>query len=159
MLPDLLAVAVEEADPAEVMPPVDGPAGWTPRRREAFVAWHRARGAGLDGPLREATYAIVHEGRIAGSARLARCADNGAAALETGVWLARSRRGRGIGTAVLRILLDEAAKSGARFVLADTAEHNAAALTALSRNGAIVVRRAEGRVHVRLGVGDHLRAP
>lgn len=70
-LEELLAVAVEGATPEEVMPPVVGPPGWTTERQEALRNWHRARRPGLAGPLRESTFAITHNGRIVGSARLA----------------------------------------------------------------------------------------
>lgn len=133
-LEELLAVAVNDAAPEEVMPPLAGPPGWTTQRQEAFRAWHRARREGLVGPLRESTFAITHNGEIVGSARLAAC--DRPDVLETGMWLARSQRGRGIGTATLRVLLDEAAKTDARTVVADTTAHNTAALTALRRNGA-----------------------
>ncbi|MFH9861082.1 GNAT family N-acetyltransferase [Streptomyces sp. NPDC017202] len=133
-LEELLAVAVEDAAPEEVMPPVAGPPGWTTERQEAFRTWHRARCPGLAGPLRESTFAITHDGRIVGSARLALRA--GHDVLETGMWLGRSHRGRGIGTATLRVLLGEAARAGARAVVADTEAHNTAALGALRRNGA-----------------------
>lgn len=134
VLEELLAVAVEDAAPEDVMPSVAGPPGWTARRRDAFRDWHRSRFPGLAGPLRESTFAVVHDGAVVGSARLA--ARDSPDVLETGMWLGRSQRGRGIGTAALRILLDEAAKAGARMVVADTMAHNTAALTALRRNGA-----------------------
>ncbi|MFD6553425.1 GNAT family N-acetyltransferase [Streptomyces sp. NPDC058398] len=133
-LEELLAVAVEGATPEEVMPPVGGPPGWTTERQEAFQNWHRARRPGLAGPLRESTFAITHNGKIVGSARLALRDSHDV--LETGMWLGRSHRGSGIGTATLRILLDEAARAGARAVVADTKGHNMAALGALRRNGA-----------------------
>jgi len=133
-LEELLAVAVEDATPDEVMPPVAGPPGWTGHRREAFRDWHRSRFPGLAGPLREATFAVVQDGRVVGSARLAARESRGV--LETGMWLGRSQRGRGIGTAALRLLLDEAAKASARTVVADTMAYNAAALGALHRVGA-----------------------
>lgn len=145
----LLAVAVDDAAPEEVMPPVAGPPGWTPERQEAFRTWHRARRPGLDGPLREATFAIICEGRIVGSARLA--VRDGRAVLETGMWLARSRRSCGIGTAALRMLLDEAAAAGARAVVADTTSDNAAALAALRHHGAALVgSRHTADVHAEL---------
>ncbi|AQS65822.1 GNAT family N-acetyltransferase [Streptomyces pactum] len=140
-LEGLLTVAVEDAEPEEVMPPVAGPPGWTPLRREAFRAWHRARRPGLAGPLRESTFVIHHEGRIVGSARLA--VRGSLEVLETGMWLARSRRGRGIGGAALRVLLGEAAEAGARTVVADTKTHNAAALAALRGIGATLVPSGE----------------
>jgi RimJ/RimL family protein N-acetyltransferase len=136
-LEELLAVAVEDAAPEEVMPPVACPPGWTTERQEAFRHWHRARRPGLTGPLRESTFAINHNGKIVGSARLALRDRHDV--LEAGMWLGRSHRGRGIGTAALRILLDEAAKAGARAVVADTKTYNTAALGVLRRNGATLV--------------------
>ncbi|WP_243740902.1 GNAT family N-acetyltransferase [Streptomyces sp. 8K308] len=144
-LQELLAVAVEDAAPEEVMPPVAGPPGWTLERQGAFRNWHRARRAGLAGPLRESTFAIIHDGKIVGSARLALRDSHGV--LETGMWLARSWRGHGIGTAALRILLHEAARAGARVVVADTKAHNSAALAALRRNGATLIA-SQGTVEV-----------
>lgn len=148
-LEELLVVAVEDAEPEEVMPPVAGPPGWTPIRQEAFRAWHRARRPGLAGPLRESTFVIVHEGRAVGSARLA--VRGSREVLETGMWLARFRRGRGIGGAALRLLLGEAAEAGARSVVADTTVHNAAALAALRGNGATLIPSEDtGDVHAEL---------
>ncbi|MFB6549943.1 GNAT family N-acetyltransferase [Streptomyces sp. NPDC056405] len=155
-LEGLLAVAVEDAEPEEVMPPAAGPPGWTALRREAFRAWHRARRPGLAGPLRESTFAIVHEGETVGSARLA--VRGSREVLETGMWLARSQRGRGIGSAALRVLLGEAARAGAQTVVADTTVHNAAALAALRGNGATLAP-GEGTadVHAELRPGTPVR--
>lgn len=151
VLEDLLAAAVADADPEEAMPPVAGPPGWTVARREAFRAFHRDRRDGLAGPLQEATFAVVTDGEVAGSARLQR--REGPATLEAGLWLARSARGRGIGTAVLRALLDEAAASGAHTVIAETTESNAAALGSLRGIGArLTVDGASGHVYARLPV-------
>ncbi|MFF3448306.1 GNAT family N-acetyltransferase [Streptomyces sp. NPDC002667] len=136
-LEELLAVAVEDAAPEEVMPPVTGPPGWTTERQECFRSWHRARRPGLSGPLRESTFVITHNGKIVGSARLAFRDSHDV--LEAGVWLGRSHRGLGVGTATLRLLLHEAARAGARAVVADTKSHNTAALGALRRNGATLV--------------------
>jgi RimJ/RimL family protein N-acetyltransferase len=148
-LEELLAVAANDATPEEVMPPMAGPPGWTTERQEAFRAWHRARLPGLAGPLRESTFAITHNGEIVGSARLA--VRDRPDVLETGMWLARTQRGRGIGTATLRILLDEAAKTNAQAVVADTKAHNTAALTALRRNGATLVTSQDtAEVHAEL---------
>ncbi|MEV8533707.1 GNAT family N-acetyltransferase [Streptomyces sp. NPDC051211] len=148
----LLAVAVADAAPGEVMPPVAGPPGWTTERKEAFLAWHRARRPGLAGPLRECTFAIVRDGRIVGSARLAR-RDSHDDVLETGLWLARSERGRGTGTATLRKLLDEAAAAGVRAVVAETTAGNPAALAALRHNGAKLTTHRNGAdVHAELPV-------
>lgn len=136
-LEELLAVAVEDAAPEEVMPPVTGPPGWTAARQDSFRNWHRARFPGFAGPLRESTYAIIHTGEIVGAARLALRDSHDV--LETGMWLGRSHRGRGFGTATVRVLLDEAARAGARTVVADTTSHNTSALGALRRNGATLI--------------------
>lgn len=148
-LEELLAVAVEDAAPEEVMPPVAGPPGWTAARQECFRNWHRSRRHGLAGPLHESTFAVAHDGKVVGSARLAR--RDGQDVLEVGMWLGRSHRGRGIGTAAVRILVQEAAKAGARTVIASTGTHNAAALGALRRNGARLVARQGGiEIHAEL---------
>ncbi|MEU9014329.1 GNAT family N-acetyltransferase [Streptomyces sp. NPDC048479] len=148
-LQGLLAVAVNEAAPGEVMPPVAGPPGWTPARQDAFRAWHRTRRPGLAGPLRESTFAILTDGQIVGSARLA-CRDN-QEVLETGMWLARSARGRGIGTATLRALLHEAARADARLVVAETTATNLGAIAALRRNDArLTTDQHNGHVHAHL---------
>ncbi|WP_394437144.1 GNAT family N-acetyltransferase [Streptomyces sp. SGAir0957] len=141
-LDELLAVAVQDAAPEEVMPAVAGPPGWTAERRESFREWHRDRWPGLHGPLREATFVIRYEGKAVGSARLAR--RDGEDVLETGMWLGRSHRGRGIGTAALGIVLAEAARAGARAVVADTTQDNTAALVALRRNGATLSAGHDG---------------
>ncbi|WP_461035084.1 GNAT family N-acetyltransferase [Streptomyces mayteni] len=145
----LLATAVADAPPEDVMPPVAGPAGWTADRREAFLAWHRARLAGLDGPAGEAAYAVADGGLVVGSVRLARA--GGPDVLETGIWLGRSRRGRGIGTAALRLLCAEARRAGGRLLVADTTADNGAAVAILRRLGATLCRHPDGvAVHATL---------
>ncbi|MDT0266654.1 GNAT family protein [Streptomyces sp. DSM 44915] len=149
----LLAVAVRDADPGEVMPPVAGPPGWTPRRRAAFLAWHRARRAGPAGPLAEMTFAVTRDGEVVGSARLARRGERGE--WETGLWLARSWRGRGVGGAALGAILVEATRVGARVVRADTTARNAAAVAVLRRSGATFSDgRVAGEVHAELPPAD-----
>lgn len=150
VLQRLLLVAMEDADLGEVMPPVAGPAGWTPRRREAFRAFHRTRRDGLAGRQREATFAVVYGEQIVGSARLAsRPAEHGV--LETGIWLARGARGRGIGTALLGVLLEEAARAGASRVVAETTAANRAALGVLRRCGATLSSpNAQGSIRAEL---------
>lgn len=123
----LLEVAVADADPKEVMPPVDGPAGWTASRKQAFMDFFRPM-------LPDASlYAITVDGEIAGFMRMKRLADNTA---ETGMWLGRSWRGKGIGAAALDLLLAEAARVGLAKVVADTVPGNSAALGTLRRGGA-----------------------
>ncbi|WP_084469286.1 GNAT family N-acetyltransferase [Nocardiopsis trehalosi] len=134
VLEDLLAVAVRDADPEDTMPPVPGPPGWTTERRDAFRRYHRARYPGLGAD--EATYAVTDAtGRVAGAARLRRV-EGRPGAVETGIWLGRSYRGRGVGTAALSALVATAARTGATVLVADTTAGNAGALAALRRNGA-----------------------
>ncbi|TDC68067.1 GNAT family N-acetyltransferase, partial [Micromonospora sp. KC606] len=83
-LEPLLSVAVAEAEPDDVMPPVEAPAGWSAARREAFRDYHRASFAGLAGPTRTRMYAIVAGGEVVGMVRMRRCDEPGV--VETGMW-------------------------------------------------------------------------
>jgi RimJ/RimL family protein N-acetyltransferase len=141
----LLAVAVADADPEEVMPPVDGPPGWTPARQDLFRRFHHERQRGLAGPHRTVMYAITDDDRVLGMIRLTMDGDEA----ETGLWLARAARGQGNGTGALRALLDKARRAGARTVRADTTPANRAALALLRRAGADLVRDGD-TVHARL---------
>ncbi|MFD6251950.1 GNAT family N-acetyltransferase [Nocardia sp. NPDC060256] len=118
----LLDAAVADADPLEVMPPVDGAPGWNAERKQAFLDFHRGRALLADGPV-EYTYLIVVGGRVVGAARL----QPGAEGLEAGVWIGRSDRGRGVGRAVAEQLRMVAAEIGARRVVAVTTVANSAA--------------------------------
>lgn len=128
---DLLTVAVAYAEPDDVMPPVEGPPGWTDARRTAFRAFHRSHADGAKGTL---MYAIQLRGETVGMIRLRRLEEPGTA--ETGMWLGRHMRSQGIGVDALRILLDIAAEAGIQKVRADTTPDNTAAIRALTRCGA-----------------------
>jgi RimJ/RimL family protein N-acetyltransferase len=149
-LEPLLSVAVAEAQPGEVMPPVQGPAGWSLARREAFREFHRAHFKGLDGPTRTVMYAITIGSDVVGMIRMSRT-DN-PDIVETGMWLGQSARGQGIGVAALRALVAEAVRAGARSVVANTTVDNAAALGALTHCGA-VIRRDGDAARAELEVG------
>lgn len=87
VLARLLRVAVEDADPDEVTPPLAP--GWAPQRRDWFLAYHRACRAGsagadgvggfagvggvggFAGERRERTWAVVVGGEPVGAVRLA----------------------------------------------------------------------------------------
>ncbi|MBW4718249.1 GNAT family N-acetyltransferase [Saccharothrix obliqua] len=112
----LLALASADADPADVMPP-----GWTPDRPDEFRAFYR-------GFLADA-HEIVAGGRTVGMIRLT-------ATGETGMWVARSARGRGVGLTALCRVVQEAPGRGIRTVTAETATANHAARTVLARAGA-----------------------
>ncbi|WP_432901033.1 N-acetyltransferase family protein [Micromonospora matsumotoense] len=133
-LESLLSVAAAEAEPSDVMPPVDAPAGWSHARREAFREFHRASFGGLDGPTRTLMFVVLVGGEVVGMVRMARCAAPGVA--ETGMWLGRSARGRGLGAAALRELLNTAAAAGMHSVVADTTPDNVGAITVLRKCGA-----------------------
>jgi RimJ/RimL family protein N-acetyltransferase len=144
----LLSVAVAGATPEEVMPPTPGPPGWSAANRDAFVAFHRARNTGLAGAAATVMHAIVVDDAVVGMIRMSR-RDDEPDAFETGMWVARPDRGRGLGVAALRALLDAARAAGARTVVADTTPANAPALAALRRLGATL--RADGdKVYARL---------
>jgi hypothetical protein len=62
-------------------------------------------------------------------------------------------RGRGIGTATLRKILDKAAGAGARAVIAETTANNPAALAALRHNDArLTTHQDSTHVHARLAL-------
>lgn len=144
ILEELLAVAVSETTPEEVLPPVAGPPGWNDARQAAFRSFHRSRRDGLDGPHAEITFAIFNWNRVVGSGRLARSAPG---TLETGMWLARSARGSGIGTKALQTLKRRAATEGAKRLIALTTQSNTAAIGALRNCGAEIAEPDEhGRV-------------
>jgi RimJ/RimL family protein N-acetyltransferase len=152
VLERLLATAVADADPAEVMPPVAGPAGWTVQRQDAFRAFHRARRDGPAGALHERTFAVAAKGQIVGSARL-ELREPGV--LEAGLWLARSARGHGIGTAVMPLLLAEASNAGAVSVIAETMIANTAARAVLGRSGGqISMDEIHGHVHAEIHLAE-----
>lgn len=132
VLEQLLTVAIQDADPDEVTPPLGSAAGWNSERISWFREYHHAA-AGLDGPGQEKSWAISSDGELAGSVRLKR---TGAGSLETGIWLGRSFRGQGIARQALRLVIGRAAASGASLLEADTTAGNAAALALLRSAGA-----------------------
>ena len=143
MLERLLAIAMDDASPDDVTPPLgDGP-GWNAERTDWFRAYHRSAAAGLDGPAREKRWAILRDGSPAGSIRLKRAAEGTA---ETGIWLGRSYRGRGIGSAALDLVLAEARRAGLRQVLARTTAGNIGAQRLLAAAGARLTHDDGGAV-------------
>ena len=66
----------------------------------------------------------------------------GGGALETGIWLARSFRGRGVGREALRLVKDRAASAGAAVLVAETTAGNVGALALLKSAGAELVTGA-----------------
>ena len=159
VLERLLAVALHDADADEVTPPLGTAAGWNTERISWFRAYHHAAAAGLDGPARQKSWAITADGELAGSIRLARVPGTGTepfardgGALETGIWLGRSFRGRGIGGEALRLVKAEAAAAGADLLEAETTAGNAAAQALLRAAGAaLAVDGNHVKARVKLG--------
>lgn len=133
-LREQLAMAVEETEPDEVMPPMVGARGWMPMRQAAFLGFFEPMLAGFAGPKRTIIYGIKVDGLMAGFVRMALTDRPGV--VETGMWLGRTWRGLGIGTLALRELLREAAGEGVHTVIADTTAENRAAQGALRKLGA-----------------------
>ncbi|WP_341717874.1 GNAT family N-acetyltransferase [Micromonospora sp. FIMYZ51] len=150
-LEPLLSVAVAEAEPADVMPPVAAPAGWSHARREAFRQFHRASFGGLDGPGSTQMYVILASGEVVGMIRMTRSGEPGT--VETGMWLGRSARGQGLGPAALRQLLDFAAAAGMQRVVAETTPDNRGAVSVLRKCGA-ELREADGKVRAEICLDD-----
>ncbi|WP_229401003.1 GNAT family N-acetyltransferase [Micromonospora okii] len=148
-LESLLSVAVAEAEPDNVMPPVDAPAGWSHARREAFRDYYRSGFPGLDGPARTAMYAVLVSGEVLGMIRMTRRAEPGT--VETGMWLGRSAQGQGVGAAALRELLNLAAAAGMHTVVAETTRDNAGAISVLRRCGAKMIEDGDA-VHAEISL-------
>jgi RimJ/RimL family protein N-acetyltransferase len=161
VLEQLLELALRDADADEVTPPLGTTPGWNTDRISWFREFHRAAAAGLDGPAGQKSWAISCDGQLAGSVRLRRTdaeppgAVGGAGgvvgvgaggarggALETGIWLARSFRGRGVGREALRLVKDRAAAAGAAVLVAETTAGNVGALALLKSAGAELVTGA-----------------
>jgi RimJ/RimL family protein N-acetyltransferase len=135
MLEVLLALAMRDAAPDEVTPPLGAGVGWNAERIDWFCAYHRSAAAGLHGPAGEKSWAVLCDGSPAGSIRLKRGAE---ATAETGIWLGRGYRGRGVGTAALGLVLVEARRAGLSRVVAHTTAANTGARRLLTAAGAIL---------------------
>ena len=147
-LRELVARAVPDTALEDVMPVTPGPAEWTPARLQAFIEFHRGRRGGLEGLAREVSFVVRVDGVACGVVRLQRVSPG---ALEIGMWLARSARGRGAGGQVLVAAGQRAAELGARKLVAETTAGNLAALAALQRIGARISSPSEtGAVHAEL---------
>ncbi|MFI6425049.1 GNAT family N-acetyltransferase [Promicromonospora sp. NPDC050880] len=140
VLEDLLAVAVTEAQPGEVMPPTAGESAteartaWTEPRKGAFREYHRRCRVSLDAPVPEVTWAVTAGGRVVGAARLA-LVDGDPGAREVGLWLGRSSRGQGIAGEVAYWALAAARTMAAERLVARSAPGNVTARRSLQRIG------------------------
>jgi RimJ/RimL family protein N-acetyltransferase len=129
----MIAAALRDASANEVTPPLTPGEEWTPERVEWMRTSHRERRDGLDGPRAEATWAVLADGEVVGAVRLKRTETPGV--VETGIWLTRSSRGRGIGQQAIGAVVAEAAAHGARTLRAQTTRGNVAAQALLRRLG------------------------
>ncbi len=140
VLDALVAVATADAAADEVTPPLGGATGWTPARVRWLRAFHRAARTG-----EQRTWAVLDDdGAVVGSVRLAATDEPGV--VETGIWLCRSARGRGLALAALRAVLVEA---GGVTVVARTTAANRGALALLEALGFVGVEH-DGAVTARL---------
>ena len=143
VLDQLLALAVQYASPDEVTPPLGTGPGWNTERIAWFRSYHREAAAGLDGPAQEKSWAVLCDGVPAGSVRLKRTGD---ATAETGIWVGRGYRGRGVGTAALGLVLVEARRAGLGQVEAHTTAGNVGAQRLLTAAGAVLTYDDSGTV-------------
>ena len=143
VLEQLVLAATTDAAADEVTPPLTEGPWWTATRVTWLKSFHRDRRAGLDGPVREATWAIAVDTHVVGSARLKHSDEQGV--VETGLWLTRSARGRGVGRAAMVAVLRQAAGTGAAVVVAETTVANASALAVLQHLGFDAAPTDDGR--------------
>jgi [ribosomal protein S5]-alanine N-acetyltransferase len=141
----LLQLAKRDASPDEVAPPLGGP-GWNPERTAWFQSYHRAAAFGLDGIAGEKTWAVLCGGTLAGSVRLKRDTSAQKPTAETGIWLGRSFRSRGVGTVALGLVLAEARHQGLKRVTARTLAGNHGARRLLAAAGAALTELDDGTV-------------
>lgn len=144
LLAQLLQLALRDASPAEVTPPLGEGQDWNAARIDWFRAYHRAAAAGLDGPAAEKSWAVLCDGEPAGCIRLKRTGEGTSA--ETGIWLGRSYRGRGVGNAAVALVLAEARRAGLQQVVARTTAGNTGAQRILTSAGAALTHDGDGAV-------------
>ncbi|WP_157236691.1 GNAT family N-acetyltransferase [Promicromonospora sukumoe] len=148
VLEELLALAVAEAVPGEVMPPASGESAdearttWTELRKGAFRDYHRRCRLSVTAPVPEVTWAVRARGRIVGAARLA-LVDGDPDAREVGLWLGESYRGHGIAGEVAYWAVAAAQTMDARRLVARTVA-STPARTTLERIGFEVVEHDDG---------------
>ena len=144
VLEGLLALAVAEAVPGEVMPPASGESAteprttWTDLRKGAFREYHRRCRVNPHTPIPEVTWAVKARGRIVGAARLA-LVDGDPAAREVGLWLGQSYRGQGISGEVAYWAFAAAQTMDAKRLVARTTARSAIVRKSLERIGFKVV--------------------
>ena len=129
------------------MPPLEGPPGWTQERQRFFLEFF----APMVESEETVVFAVMAGEDLAGFMRLRRMPDTDGAVAETGMWLGRSHRGKGIGAAAFDALLAEAARRGYSRVMADTTPQNVAALGVL-RRGRARLREEGGKIYAEIAI-------
>ena len=143
-LEELIAAAVEDADPDDVTPPLG--TGWTAERLGWLRTYHEDRRAGFEGGGDEETAAILLAGRVVGASRLQRTEAGHPREAEWGIWLVKSVRGQGIAGEVLRLAAARAVESGASRLVARTTADNEPAVRVMNRAGATIHPDGPGEV-------------
>jgi RimJ/RimL family protein N-acetyltransferase len=136
VLAEMVDAAVADAAPDEVTPQFEDGGTWSEERLAWLRELHRSRRDGLDGPLGEATWAVRQDGPagpVVGQVRLKRTGDVGV--VETGIWLTRTARGKGLGVAAIQAAVDRAVAYGATAVYAETRTSNVHAQAVLRKLG------------------------
>ncbi|MGY4543563.1 ribosomal-protein-alanine N-acetyltransferase [Arthrobacter sp. UYNi723] len=148
MMERLLELAQLDAAADDVTPPLGNGTGWNPERVDWFRTYHRSAAAGLEGPAAEKSWAVLCDGSPAGAIRLKLTDEETAQheTAETGIWLGRSYRGRGVGGAALELVLAEARRVGLHQVVAHTAAGNIGAQRLLTAAGAVLTHNDGGAV-------------
>ena len=98
-------------------------------------------------PAAEKSWAVFSGGDVAGSVRLKREAPTDVLSAETGIWLGRNFRSRGIARAALALVLEEARMAGLQRVTARTLAGNLKAQRLLVAAGAVLTFDDDGTVH------------
>jgi RimJ/RimL family protein N-acetyltransferase len=151
VLEQLVHAATTSASADEVTPPATVGGSWTPTRVRWLRNFHQERRAGLDGGAGEATWAVALDKDVIGSVRLKRTKER--SVLEAGIWLTRGVRGRGLGRAVMVLVLEQALSLGAAEVHASTTPGNTAALNLLRSLNFTLTPAVDGReVHALISV-------
>ncbi|SFD77560.1 Protein N-acetyltransferase, RimJ/RimL family [Actinopolyspora alba] len=141
VLEQLVRAAITDAAADDVTPPLTVGAGWTATRVRWLRCFHRERRTGLSGLAGEATWGVVTDLGLIGSVRLRRIDEDVA---EVGVWLTRSARGQGLGTAAMAALLRQASGQNFREIRASTTAGNVSALRVLRRLGFALTHESDG---------------
>jgi RimJ/RimL family protein N-acetyltransferase len=150
----MVAAAIRDAFADEVTAPVTPGNVWTQERVDWLRDLHRNDRAGVSGPTREATWAVILTESpydVLGQVRLKALEEPDV--YETGMWLTRTGRGRGLAKLALAAVADKAWDLGGKTLRAETVDSNLAAKGALQGVGFVLAEPdAEGGVRADLSL-------